>query len=133
MNYEKKTYKGFVLILLVMIGTMFLLGKLLTAANFKDLLIAKVILISMLLYLDLIAFIIYKKERVYWITTYSYEDARKMEPRQRKKIGEKLLTVFSAVTAVFIVYSIIGYLLGADILLDGAVFAILIVFACVFG
>ena len=133
MNYEKKTYKGFVLILLVMIGTMFLLGKLLTAANFKDLLIAKVILISMLLYLDLIAFIIYKKERVYWITTYSYEDARKMEPRQRKKIGEKLLTVFSAVTAVFIVYSIIGYLLGADILLDGAVFAILIVIACVFG
>lgn len=133
MNYEKKTYKGFVLILLVMIGTMFLLGKLLTAANFKDLLIAKVILISMLLYLDLIAFIIYKKERVYWITTYSYEDARKMEPRQRKKIGGKLLTVFSAVTAVFIVYSIIGYLLGTDILLDGAVFTILIVFACVFG
>jgi ABC-type multidrug transport system permease subunit len=48
----------------------------------------------------------------------------------KKEIGKKLLTVFSALTAVFIVYSIIGYFLGADILLDGAVFSILIIIAC---
>mgnify|MGYP001007002684 FL=1 len=76
MNYEKKTYITFVLILIVMIGTIPLLGKLLAEANANNLLIAKVVLTSMLLYLDLIAFIIYKKERVYWLTTYSYEDAR---------------------------------------------------------
>lgn len=133
MNYEKKTYITFVLILLVMIGTIPLLGKLLAEANAKNLLIAKVVLTSMLLYLDLIAFIIYKKERVYWITTYSYEDARKMEPRQRKEIGKKLLTVFSAITAVFIVYSVIGYFFGTSPHLDGAVFAMLIVIACVAG
>lgn len=132
MNYEKKTYKAFILILIAMIGTMLLLGKLLTRTS-GDLIISKVIFTFMLLYMDLIAFIIYKKERVYWITTYSYEDACKMEPQQRKKIGKGLLAVFSAITAVFIVYSIIGYFFGTDVLLDGAVFAILLVVACVAG
>lgn len=128
MQYLKKTYQSFVFLT---IGICFISAFISTKENWAASgLMTKVLFLLWLLYLNLTALIIYRKEYIYWITSYDYKTAAAMPQEQRKKIGKKFLIVFSAASVVFFLYACIGFMIGTSILLDVSVFTIVLIGAC---
>lgn len=127
-NYEKKTYKTFIIILIAMIITIPIAGISLKNQSISK--VIKMIFSMAFIYITLIAFIIYKKERVYWISTYTYDAACKMRPEDRRKIGFNFFKMFGTATIVFILYSIIGTFIGTTALIDTLIFIGILIATC---
>ncbi|MBF4691932.1 hypothetical protein [Fusibacter ferrireducens] len=126
-DYEKETYKSLILLLLYMI-ILIVLGGGFLSHRFTQEIALKIAFIHSDFVIVFLAYIIKIKERIYWITTYSYNDAKFMEPVQRKHIGDAFFKKVVRILGVVIIYMILGLVLKTALILDVAFFALSLVF-----
>jgi hypothetical protein len=129
--YEKKTYKSFIIIFIIMIFSSLL--PIFTNNYFKlsSSVSIKLMFLIMNFCLIIISYIIYKKERVYWITSYDYETACNMTSEERKSIGKKLFRSFRICFGISTIYIFISLIIGTSVLVDSIVFIVSVVAACI--
>lgn len=105
-EYKKKSYKllcllfgGFVvsLVLWVMVASRLSLG---TAAT-------RGIGLLLVIFMPTLMYVIYKTERIYWINSVTYEEARAATSEQRKKFALSHLKIFATVGIICVAVSII--------------------------
>ena len=122
MYYEEKTYKSFILILvltfIVAIGAIFIIRNL----EIKEYIAIKIMLLIITNSLLIISNIIYKKERLYWINKYTYENVKSMSKEERKQISKKFYNKFKFFCLILVIYCIIGLFIKTHIFLDVLVY-----------
>lgn len=103
MKEYKKSYKGFVIWLVVFV--LALLG--ISFLPIQDYLLVTVICCNvMTMAMAALAYIIYVNEKIYWYTGLSYEEAAKASSPARKEYARKHFVRFGAAAALFLLYSI---------------------------
>ncbi|MGN0514899.1 MAG: hypothetical protein ACI4GD_11525 [Lachnospiraceae bacterium] len=108
----KKSYKGFVIWMVLFIICMFACAFVPTEdGNLITLLIDNIMTIGM----ALLTWLIYKNEKIYWYTGLSYEDAKKAGSEQRKEYAMKHFKRFGIFAGIYLVYSIIALLFDIPI------------------
>ncbi|MGN0408600.1 MAG: hypothetical protein ACI4EJ_10085 [Bacteroides sp.] len=114
----KKSYKGFVGLMILFVALMFLLPFI---PNADAKVITIILLNFMNLWMALLTWVIYKTQKIYWYTGLTYEEAKKADPDSRKRYAMRHFKRFAGLAAVFALYSVISYFfkvpLAADILL----------------
>lgn len=78
-----------------------------------------------------LAWYIYKKDRIYWITSYSYQDACNMSREERNKIGFKMWKGFGLCYGGYLLYLLFGSILGTPMGLDAGVFIGTVIISCI--
>lgn len=131
-DYEKPEYLSFFIGLILFFLSVILPAACLKKSTSPDVAI-KIIFIICSLYMILLSFIIYKKERVYWITTYSYEDACEMDQKERKRICFRMFKTFGIVFGILIIYLLVGFLLKISFIADIIIFVVAVIIACIFA
>lgn len=105
-EYPKKSYGFLVIWLLSFVLT--LSGGSILLEEISDTTKVKFLLIWIVYWLMLLFYIIYKTERVYWITGVAYEEAKQASSEQRKRYA---LAYFHRVLIAFIItvlYCLVG-------------------------
>lgn len=127
MYYEEKTYKSFILILvltfIVAIGAIFIIRNL----EIEEYIAIKIMFLIITNSLLIISNIIYKKERLYWINKYTYENVKSMSKGERKQIAKKFYNKFKFFCLILVIYCIIGLFIKTHIFLDVLVYIICLV------
>lgn len=127
MYYEEKTYKSFILILvltfIVAIGAIFIIRNL----EIEEYIAIKIMFLIITNSLLIISNIIYKKERLYWINKYTYENVKSMSKEERKQISKKFYNKFKFFCLILVIYCIIGLFIKTHIFLDVLVYIICLV------
>lgn len=122
MYYEEKTYKSFILILvltfIVAIGAIFIIRNL----EIEEYIAIKIMFLIITNSLLIISNIIYKKERLYWINKYTYENVKSMSKGERKQIAKKFYNKFKFFCLILVIYCIIGLFIKTHIFLDVLVY-----------
>lgn len=122
MYYEEKTYKSFILILvltfIVAIGAIFIIRNL----EIEEYIAIKIMFLIITNSLLIISNIIYKKERLYWINKYTYENVKSMSKEERKQISKKFYNKFKFFCLILVIYCIIGLFIKTHIFLDVLVY-----------
>lgn len=122
MYYEEKTYKSFILILvltfIVAIGAIFIIRNL----EIEEYIAIKIMFLIITNSLLIISNIIYKKERLYWINKYTYENVKNMSKEERKRIAKKFYNKFKFFCLILVIYCIIGLFIKTHIFLDVLVY-----------
>ena len=122
MYYEEKTYKSFILILvltfIVAIGAIFIIRNL----EIEEYIAIKIMFLIITNSLLIISNIIYKKERLYWINKYTYENVKSMSKEKRKQIAKKFYNKFKFFCLILVIYCIIGLFIKTHIFLDVLVY-----------
>lgn len=122
MYYEEKTYKSFILILvltfIVAIGAIFIIRNL----EIEEYIAIKIMFLIITNSLLIISNIIYKKERLYWINKYTYENVKSMSKEERKQIAKKFYNKFKFFCLILVIYCIIGLFIKTHIFLDVLVY-----------
>lgn len=124
----KKTYKPLIIWMVMIIVVE--VGGILILSNFthNNRIETKVSLLIIMLMLDLLFYIVYKGQYVYWINGGpSYEIAKNEDPERRKKFAWLHLKLFLQASVIFVLYVIISYLLQWGFLYDVLVFALLVI------
>lgn len=104
----KKSYKGFGLWMLIFLITMF--GSALLPIEDSELLM-RISMNVCIWNVALLAYIIYKTECVYWYNGTEFKEAVEAGTERRKKFAWKHLEKFGGFASIFLVYSVISYLL----------------------
>ena len=108
----KKSYKGFVLWMVLFIASLFGCAFVPTKdANLMTLLVDNVMTIGM----AILTGIIYKNEKIYWYTGLSYEDAKQASSRQRKKYAMQHFKRFGIFAGIYLAYWIMAYFFAMPI------------------
>ena len=128
MEYEKKTYKSFV-VGMILFGISFMLPICLMGKISADIIIRMMYLISFS-YMAMLGKVIYKHQRIYWLSSYTYEMAKKMDPKRRELIAENFMILTLKVFLIFVVYCMLATLFIASFILDTITIILLIGFAC---
>ena len=96
MEEYKKSYKGFVAMLLVFVVLLFAIGLLPT----EDVKVITLLIFNIAaIWMALLTWVIYKTEKIYWYTGLTYEDAVKVSSESRKEYALRHFKRF----AVFVV------------------------------
>ena len=114
----KKSYKGFWLWMLIFLVTMF--GSALLPIQDTEILM-RISMNVCILNVALLAYIIYKTECVYWYNGTEFKEAVEAGTERRKEFAWKHLKKFGGFAIIFLVYSIISYLLNIPCGADAAV------------
>ena len=108
----KKSYKGFVLWMVLFIASLFGCAFVPTEdTNLMTLLVDNIMTIGM----AILTGIIYKNEKIYWYTGLSYEDAKQASSRQRKKYAMQHFKRFGIFAGIYLTYSIMAYFFAMPI------------------
>lgn len=123
--YEKRSYGS----LAILIGYM-LLSVFVLVTNFAETLsddvLSKIMYANIALVLLIMSYIIYAKDRIYWINSFSYKKAANMDPELRHEIAKLFFSVFGRACAIVLLYMPAGILLGTPMIMDTAVFLLMI-------
>lgn len=122
-DYERKTYRLFILIFIILISFI-IFGSTILSDYLSDYIVLKLIFIFCSLVLILLSYIIYIKERIYWISSYSYKKACSMSSDERKHIAMRFFMVFRTTFVLIILYMLIGMILKSSVIIDMIVFII---------
>lgn len=128
--YEKKTFKTFIILMITCLLSPFVFNSSLSSF-LREEVIFKLIFIYITGVIILISYIVYKKERVYWISSYTYSDALKMTSQERKRIGFKLFKVVGTYFGILVVYFFVGIFLHFSLIVDTIVFSLLAIITCI--
>ena len=116
----KKSYKGLVVWLMLLLGSMLALAFIPVT---DEALMIRILLNVCTLELTLLTYIIYKTGYVYWFTGVNYEDAVAVGEERRKLYALKHLNVFGKFSLLLLGYSLLAHVLGfyfwIDIILMG--------------
>ena len=112
----KKSYKGFLIWMLIFVVTMFGCAFLPIESGAV---LTRIVMNVCVLNIVLLAFIIYKTEYVYWYNGTEYEQAIEAGSERRKEFAWKHLKRFGMFAAIFLVFSVVAQLLqipyGVDV------------------
>ena len=112
----KKSYKGFVIWLLIFVATMF--GCAFLPIE-NGAVLTRIVMNVCVLNIVLLAFIIYKTEYVYWYNGTEYKQAVEAGSERRKAFAKKHLKRFGMFALLYLVYSVVAQLIqvpyGVDI------------------
>lgn len=128
----KKTYKGLCIwmILFVLAGST--ISIILSGFVADGKLLTNVTLLVVVAFLDLLMFIIYKGEYIYWINGGpDYEKARKATSEQRKAYAWKHLKAFLIASVIFLLYLGISFARRFSIWVDILIFAAVVIAAAI--
>ena len=117
----KKSYKGFIVWLLVFVVSIFVCAFL---PIDDGALITRILLNACMLELTLLTYIIYKTGYVYWYTGVNYEDAVNAGEIRRKEYGLAHFKLFWSFNLLFIGYSILSHLVNPYFWIDMIVLGI---------
>lgn len=127
-GYEKKTFLSVIILLAVLVvlvaGTI-ILGQFDILKGYLPL---KINFTLAGLFMLIIARIIKKKNRVYWIPGIKYEDACKMNPVERKRQSEIYCGKVTRIMTVFIIYMACALICNTQISLDATIFVIALIY-----
>lgn len=127
-NYEKKTYKLFLFLLMGFILVGNICVKYSKNMGFSEFRIVKLSLLFCLIFLFATGYIVYKKKRLYWLTTYSYDDVLNMKPEEREYKAIRVWKVFRLFLIIGIVYFLVGFIFNIfNIWLDMGIFTLLLI------
>ncbi len=111
----KKSYSGLVLIIalyaVLMLGVVFIPN---ISARFANILILN----GTNLWIAFLSWVIYKTERIYWLTGIDYNKALNVPSQSRKEYALKHFQRFGLFMAAFVVYSIISCVSGMSVMWD---------------
>ena len=98
----KKSYKGFLIWLLIYLGLLFLIAFL----PVEDTAFSVRILLNMsnIMFLALL-WMIRKTGYIYWFTEFSYDDARRIEEDKRKAYAQDMMNIFLRFFVFYLVFS----------------------------
>lgn len=112
----KKSYKGFGIWMLIFLITMF--GCAFLPIEDTELLM-RISMNVCVLNVALLAYIIYKTECVYWYNGTEFKEAVEAGSERRKEFAWKHLKKFGGFAIIFLLYSVVSYLVkipyGADV------------------
>ena len=115
MHDYKKSYKGFVIWLLLFIvaffSTVFIPSK-------NDNLLTLVTGNIMTVGVAVLAGIICLNEKIYWYNGIDYEDAAKATSEQRRAYAFKHFKKFGSFAAVYFLYSVVSYIVNLSMLVN---------------
>ena len=129
-EYETKTYGALIVLFCFMVFSIIFGAEFLGQYFSKDA-VNKLVCIDICIVFIIIAYIIKTKERIYWITSFSYEEAKNMEPEKRRIISKTFWDVFGRNMMVLILYMIAGLVIGTPFILDIIVFVVGVLFAAI--
>lgn len=125
----KKTYRGLIIWIAALFSTIVLVPLLSRVITDGDVL-TKLFLMIVLAMLDILMFVIYRGEYVYWINGGpDYETAQKAPPEQRKRYAFRHLKVFLIASIIAAVYMAFSFALHIAVGFDIAVFAVTVIAA----
>lgn len=110
MSDYKKSYSGFIIMMLVFTAVMFVLPFI---SDIGENAITIILFNFLDIWMVLLTWIIYKTEKIYWYTGVSYEEAAKTDSANRKRYAFCHFKRFLYYAVIYAVYSVIAYL--ADI------------------
>jgi len=111
----KKTYKGFIIWLICFLVCCF--GGAFLGIDDAALL-TRIIMNVMTLSMAVLTYMIYRNGYVYWYTGITYEEAAKASPERRKEYARKHWKIFGIFAAVYLVFSVLMYLLQVGFWVD---------------
>ena len=103
----KKSYKGFLLWMLIFVVTM--LGCALLPIE-ESAVLTRIVMNVCVLNIVLLAFIIYKTEYVYWYNGTEYKQAVEAGSERRKAFAKKHLKRFGVFAVLYLAYSVVAQL-----------------------
>ena len=107
-NYPK-SYKGFIVWLILFVAALMLTGMIPTEdVHLIVLLIGNIMTVGMAVLTGMIWF----NQKIYWYTGLSYEEACKASPEQRKTYARRHFVRFGVWAVLFLLYSLAAYFLG---------------------
>lgn len=116
----KRSYKGlFLWVILYMTGAVLFIFL-----PFRGAVITRLVMNYTSVMIALLAYIIYKSDRVYWYNGIIFEDAEKAGRERRDEYTYKHFEKFSKFAIYFAIFSVIFHLFGLSIWLDTAVLTI---------
>ena len=125
-NDLKKSYKG-----LVLWGILLISSSVTAAIIFDKILPEKYMLYSSfsltIIFINILFYIIYKTEYIYWINGVTYEDARKATSEGRKEFAGKHLEKFVNATLMWGLYGIAKYFFGINLIWDTFAFLMILI------
>ncbi|MCI8326622.1 MAG: hypothetical protein HFI37_02475 [Lachnospiraceae bacterium] len=129
----KKTYKPLIILfisyMIVLIAGLILLEKYIPIKT-KDIMIL-ILAVTVLLF-DILFFIMYKGEYVYWLSGRpTFEEAKSVKSEVRKKFAFAHLKIFLILTALCVIYIPVSYIIHLSYLVDLYVIMIAIVVSVV--
>lgn len=125
----KKTYKGFLIWMLLIFSLMLIVPALQLVIKDNDIL-TKVVLLLIFWLMDLLLFIIYKGEYVYWFSGGpDFETAKAAGTDRRKNYAFRHLKIFLKASTIYTVYMVVSLSLCFHIGWDISLFAIALVSA----
>lgn len=131
-SHYKKTYKPFVIWFILMMAGSMVVPVLLEGLGLSEKALVKVLLILTIAALDILMYIIYHGEYVYWINGGPrYEEAAKAESARRKAYAGAHLRIFLMMTGMCILYMLISWLAHFGVWLDILVITLAIFIAAV--
>lgn len=130
-DYPKKSYRLILLILACLIAVIPLSIWLNSHGLLSDNGAVRFIFGAYAGFLMFTAWYIYKKDRIYWITTYSYQDACNMSREERNKIGLKMWKGFGLCYGIYLLYLLFGSILGTSMGLDVGLFIGAVILSCI--
>lgn len=92
-EYESKTYFSFVFILVFMMVSSIAIPIFLVGMVSPNLFV-KIAYLDVSLLLWYMSWIIYRKERIYWINNFTYKQAAEMDPEERMRISKLFFDTF---------------------------------------
>ena len=115
MEEYKKSYKGFVAMLLVLVVLMFVTGLLPT----EDVKVITLLIFNIaVVWMAFLTWVIYKTEKIYWYTGLTYEDAVKVSSDSRKEYALRHFKRFAVFAVIYLVYSVISYIMQLPLAID---------------
>lgn len=124
----KKSYKGFVLWLVIFTVVMFSFCFLPTEDGG---LLTRLICVEMTCGMAVLAYIIYRTEYVYWYNGTTYEEAVAAGSERRKAFAKKHLDRFAACAALCVLYSAAAHAMGWPFWIDLIVSSVGLVVAAI--
>ncbi|WP_425449318.1 hypothetical protein [Dethiothermospora halolimnae] len=130
-KYGKKSYMFFI-IWLIGFFIILITAGLFIEKNFEhaELSTGKILLLLTLILLNILFYIIYKTEKVYWINGTSYKEAKAATSKRRKVFAIKHLKSFFVASCIYLIYCIFSFAINS-LMIDSLVFTIVLIVAAI--
>ena len=122
----KKSYKGFIVWLVLFIIGMFMIPFL----SLKDnKLVTLIILNYMILMIDILMILMHYSHSIYWLNGIEFEKVCKMSIEKIEQVSKKYIELFTLAVFISLLYSIISYYLKLNYGIDIFVISLILVSA----
>lgn len=133
MEYQKKSYKLFILWIVFLFVLLMAGGYLISEfyPNISSSILVKVEIMLINIALLVLFYIMYKTESIYWINGMSYNNAKSMSSEKRKKYAWEHLIMFLQGSIISLIYCIISYFINIPAPIDIIILTIVIIVSAI--